>query len=82
MMTQLYSYKNQEPAPLPSRIRIDDGSTLTSLENLSREELISYGFTGPYNRPNIDKLTQKFEWNGHDYEVINLTEEEITNITI
>jgi hypothetical protein len=78
-MTQLYSYKNQEPAPLPSRIRIDDGSTLTSLENLSREELISYGFTGPYNRPNIDKLTQKFEWNGHDYEVINLTEEEIEN---
>ena len=78
-MKQLYSYKNQEPAPLPSRIRLDDGFTLTSLENLSGEELSSYGFVGPYTKPVIDELTQKFEWNGYDYEVINLTEEEIEN---
>lgn len=78
-MTLLYSYKNQEPAPLPSRIRLDDGFTLTSLENLSREELVSYGFVGPYNKPSIDESKQKVTWNGYNYEVINLTEEEVEN---
>jgi hypothetical protein len=76
----LYSYKGQEPEELPFRIRLDDGSTRTSLNELSIEDLESFGFVGPIIKPKYDELTQKIEWNGGAYEIIDLTEEEIVRI--
>lgn len=73
----LYSYKGGEPKPLPSRIRFDNGLTRTSLNELSNEELQSFGFLGPIEIPDYDVSTQKIFWNGISYEVIDLTEEEI-----
>lgn len=73
----LYSYKNQEPTKLPTRIILDDGSTRTSLEELTSEELGSIGFVGPIIKPEFDEDTQKLNWNGSEYEVVLLSEEEI-----
>lgn len=77
---ELYSYQGQEPATLPSRIRLSDGSTRTSLNELNSEELQSLGFVGPITPPTFDAEKQKIEWNGNAYKVINLTEEEIERI--
>jgi len=74
----LYSYKNQEPTALPFRIRLDDGSTRTSLNELSVEELQDLGFIGPITKPEFDENTQRIEWTGSSYEIIELTEEEIS----
>jgi hypothetical protein len=73
----LYSYKGQEPKTLPFRVRLDDGSTRTSLNELTSEELESLGFVGPIVKPEFDEDTQKIEWIDSEYQVIQLTEEEI-----
>lgn len=73
----LYSYKNQEPSDLPFRIRLDDGSTRTSLNKLSDNELKSLGFIGPITKPEFDDTIQKIVWNGNEYEIIELNEKEI-----
>lgn len=73
----LYSYKNQEPSDLPFRIRLDDGSTRTSLNKLSDDELKSLGFIGPITKPEFDDTTQKIIWNGSEYEIIELNDKEI-----
>lgn len=76
----LYSYKGQNPEELPHRIRLDDGTTRTSLQELNLKELNSLGFVGPIIKPNFDKDTQKLEWNGDEYEVIQLSEIEVYSI--
>jgi hypothetical protein len=73
----IYSYKNQEPATLPFRIRLDDGSTRTSLNELSAEELEPLGYVGPIVKPEFDVNTQRIEWTGSSYEITEFTEEEI-----
>ena len=72
-----YSYKNKEPTPLPFRIRLDDGSTRTSLDELSLEELNSIGFNGPITKPEFEEETQRLDWNGTSYDIVDLTEQEI-----
>lgn len=72
----LYSYQGQEPSALPYRIRLDNGETRTSLNELSDLELNSIGFSGPFTKPNFDPNTEKLEWDGNEYSVITLTEEE------
>jgi hypothetical protein len=74
----LYSYKGKEPAPLPNRIRMKDGSTKTSLNKLSKKELESIGFFGPILKPEYDKDTQRLYWNGNEYEISDLTKEELS----
>lgn len=74
----LYSYKGNDPETLPSRFRTDDGYTKTSLGELSSEELKNLGFIGPIIKPKFDKNTQRIEWNGSIFEVIDLTEDEIS----
>lgn len=76
---ELYSYQGKEPAELPFRIRLDDGSTRTSLNILSVEELQEIGFIGPIVKPQFDQDTQKIEWTGTEYQIILLTDEEIAN---
>ena len=73
----LYSFKGQEPDILPFRVRLDDGLTRTSLNELSASELEYIGFVGPITKPKFDDSTQKIEWNGSAYDVIQLTDEEI-----
>ena len=72
-----YSYKGQNPDRLPFRIRLDDGTTRTSLDELSKEELNSIGFFGPIDVPLFDEKLEKLIWDGEKYLVENLTEEEI-----
>lgn len=75
----LYSYQAQEPRSLPSRVRLSDGSTITSLNELSSSELISLGFTGPYTKPSYDEETEKIVWNSNDlqYQIVSLNEQEL-----
>jgi len=77
-----YSYQGQEPQPLPERIRLDDGRTFTSLNQLTDEELHSFGFIGPISSPKYDIKTQKLSWNGNEYEVVDLTDQELILIEI
>lgn len=74
---ELYSYKNQEPTPLPFSVILDDGSLRTSLSELSLEELENIGFVGPIIEPEYDEDTQKIEWNGVEYEILLLSTNEI-----
>lgn len=76
----LYSYKGQEPQALPSRIYLDDGSTLTGVERFSEERLKSHGFRGPYVKPKYDELKEKIVWNGIDYQIFPLNQSEKLNI--
>lgn len=78
----LYSYQAQEPQPLPSRIRLADGSTRTSLSTLSQAQLESLGFTGPYTPPSYNAATQKVVWNSQSlqYNIVALTQEELDAI--
>lgn len=73
---KLYSYQGQEPDRLPKRIRLSDGMTVTSLDELSEDQLISYGFI-PVEHPIFDSSSQKCIWNGSEYEIRDFTEEEI-----
>lgn len=73
----LYSYKGNPPSELPNRIRLEDGSTRTSLNEMSQDEIKSFGFEGPIEIPDFDEKTEKLVWNGTNYEIVSLTEEEI-----
>lgn len=75
----LYSYQAQTPAPLPNRIRISDGSTRTSLYDLSYADLQTMGFTGPYTIPACNNATEKVVWSPQDlqYQILPLTQEEL-----
>jgi hypothetical protein len=74
----LYSYKGEDPSILPLRIRLDDGTIRTSLEELSVNDLKDIGFIGPITKPLIDENIEKIEWSNGEYQVIQLTEEEIS----
>lgn len=76
----LYSYKGQEPSPLPLRIRLDSGETRSSLNELSQQELEDLGFSGPFTKPDYDANTQKVDWIDGRYELVLLTEEEKNEI--
>lgn len=73
----LYSYKGNDPSALPDRIRLEDGSTRTSLNEMSIEEIRSLGFLGPIEIPTFDEKTEKLVWNGSNYEIVNLTVDEV-----
>ena len=71
----LYSYQGQEPQSLPTRFRLEDGSTLTELDKLSQEELSSLGFSGPIESPEIDVTRQELSWDGEKYTVTDIPSE-------
>lgn len=78
----LYSYQSQEPKTLPNRIRLSDGSTRTSLNELTSSELLSLGFTGPYTQPSYDSSIEKVIWSSDDlqYQIIPLSQSELDAI--
>lgn len=70
----LYSYKGQEPDILPKRIRLENGDTRTSLEELSQSQLEALGFVGPIEKPAYNKISQTLGWNGSEYTVTTESE--------
>ena len=72
--TQLYSFLGEDPATLPERVRLSDGSTRTNIIQLEESELFEIGFTGPYTIPEYDKKTQYISWSSEDlkYEVLDI----------
>ena len=75
-----YSYKGNPPTALPNRIRLEDGSTRTSLHEMSVDEIKSLGFLGPIEMPSFNEEAEKLIWNGTNYEIVDLTDEEIKYI--
>ena len=72
---KLYSYQGQEPTQLPERIRLENGTTLTHLDKLSSEELNFYGFSGPFEFPNVNIARQTVSWDGSEYVVEDIAQE-------
>jgi hypothetical protein len=68
-MPTLYSYRQAEPAPLPHRIRLPDGSTRTDGSTFTADELERAGYTGPYERPDRDPITETVNWDGTQFLV-------------
>jgi len=77
----MYSYKNQYPIEsLPHRIRQDNGDTVTDLKSLDNEVLLELGFIQVDNPPDFSENTHKLEWSGTDWQVQDLTEQEVLAI--
>lgn len=70
----LYSFLGENPTTLPNRVRLNDGSTRTDIENLTESELFDIGFTGPYTIPEFDKKTQYISWNSENltYDILDI----------
>ena len=74
----LYSYKNQYPSELPERIRLSSGLTRTGSSTFTEEELTDAGYVAVENAPSYNSNIEKVIWNGTVWEIIALTEEEIS----
>lgn len=61
--TALYSYRSQEPAPLPEKILLSDGRKRTDISSYTNEEIVDAGFTGPFIKPDFDSDIETQEWN-------------------
>ena len=75
----LYSYQAQEQQSLPNRVRLSDGSTRTSLNQLTPFDLLSLGFTGPYTQPSYNSSTEKVIWSSDDLQdqIVALSQQEL-----
>ena len=60
--TAVYSYKGQEPQPLPHKIRLSSGKSRTDVSTFTDEEIADAGFTGPYTIPEYNSEMQKLVW--------------------
>ena len=65
----VYSFQGAEPAALPHRIRLSDGSTRTDARTFTPVELTDAGYNGPYDRPSCDSLTETVTWDGTSFSV-------------
>lgn len=67
----LYSHEGKYPAPLPERIRLEDGSTRTDSSTFTDTELEAWGYIGPITRPYVDPAIGECVWNyeSQSYEV-------------
>lgn len=76
-MALLYSFQNREPAPLPERIRLEDGMTVRP--PLSAEVMGELGYAGPIAVPSFDAETQVRVWDTNDmvYRVFDLAPQEL-----
>ena len=79
----LYSYRGEYPQEnLPERIRLSDGRTKTNSSTYTNEEIVDAGYVAVSAAPTYNDRTHKLSWNGTDWQVDELTEEEITRNTI
>ena len=75
-MTTLYSLNQAFPQELPFRITLADGTTRTDPSTFTDAELTSWGYTGPFTRPDYDRYSEVLEWTGSDFNVRPMTTEE------
>ena len=76
----MYSYKNQYPIEsLPHRIRQDNGNTVTDIKSLDNESLLELGFVQVDNPPEYSKDNHKLEWSGTEWQLEELTAQEVLN---
>jgi hypothetical protein len=80
MNTQLYSYKNNLPAPLPDRIRLSSGITRTDTLSFTPEEIADAGYVLVEAAPATNPNTQNLTWNGSEWIVRDLTPVELNII--
>lgn len=71
----LYSYKGLEPAPIPERIRLSNGSTRTDSTTFTEEEITDAGYVLAEPKPEITEL-QHVEWDGSTWVIRELTDQE------
>ena len=77
-----YSYKNQYPIDkLPERIRLSNGLTKTDSSSFTTDDLADAGYVEVSTAPTYDNRTHKLNWNGSDWEVVELTASKIESNT-
>ena len=77
----LYSYKTEYPTTkIPEMITLSDGSTRTDSSTFTSDELLDAGYVEVSNPPDYDQETHKLVWTGTEWQIISLTESEITAI--
>lgn len=74
-----YSYKGNYPMPLPDRIRLSSGLTVTDKSTFTDEQVADAGYTAVDVQPEFNEHIEKVIWNSEkiDWEIIPLTEQEI-----
>ena len=72
----LYSYNNQYPKPLPHRILLSNGNTLTDRESFTDEEIADAGYVAVPNPPDFE-YPNKLSWDGVEWLVRAPNESEI-----
>lgn len=68
-MTQLFSYQGEWPQPLPTRVRLADGTTRTDPSSFTTGELEAWGYRGPFSVPSYSPTAQVLEWTGMAFTV-------------
>ena len=71
-MSNLYSFSGGQPAPLPFRITLSDGSTRTNQGTFTPEEIADAGYQAVPPRPVHDPATQRVKWDGSSWAVEDL----------
>lgn len=78
----LYSYRGEYPKEnLPERIRLSDGRTRTDSSTYTDEEISDAGYVGVSTAPTYNDRTHKLSWNGTDWQVDEMSQEEILHNT-
>ena len=77
----LYSYLNNEPKPLPFRIRLSNGNTRTNPSTFTEEEITDAGYVLITQEKPTPELSQIVYWSKQDlvWYVRDKTPEEIQN---
>jgi hypothetical protein len=75
-MTNLYSLNQAWPQELPFRVVTPDGGSRTDPCTFTTEELVAWGYTGPYTRPEYDRNSEVLEWTGTAFNVRPMTDAE------
>lgn len=76
----LYSYRSQEPKPIPFRITLPNGLTRTDPTTFTDQEIAAAGYIPAPNKP-IAENNQVVSWDSENFQwvVRDLTAEEIAN---
>jgi hypothetical protein len=64
----IYSYNNQYPKPLPSRLKLPDGTTRTDPASFTPEEIALAGYVAAEDYPTV-VYPNKLEWTGTSWLV-------------
>jgi|ETN01SMinimDraft_1059929.scaffolds.fasta_scaffold20495_2 hypothetical protein len=79
----LYSYLGGYPQEnLPERIRLSDGRTRTDSSTYTNEEIVDAGYAAVSTAPTYNNRTHKLSWDGTDWQVDELAEEDISHNTL